>query len=356
MSMTESGAAMFHAVAHLMSNLFLFFLVFGMSATVDTDELWLQLKNKRAIGTGVMMQFFIMPFLGFVAVESLGAALSPAVGIILLVVTSSPGGSYSNWFCSVFNADLALSVAMTSISTLLSVFLLPANLLLYSYLAFGQSTEQSVLHNVNWGTLLVSLLIVIVAIVTGLYASYRVKSQSWSSTFRAWSNRCGSVSGIVLVVFSALISSFAEEGEDGESSKVWERDWQFYAGVAFPCLAGLVLANVFSYYGFKDPERVTLSIECCYQNCGIATSVAMTMFTNGQERADAMGVPLFYGLVEAVVLAAYCIFAWKRGWTKAPKNEKLCVMLTTTYEVKGDNYAIGSRKNIFAPTEVEILK
>merc|ERR1740124_970464 len=198
---------------------------------------------------------------------------------------------------------------------------------------------------------MVSLLIVIMAIVVGLFSSYKVKNQRYSSTFRSWSNRIGSISGIVLVVFSALISSFAEEDEDGDSSKIWERDWHFYVGVAFPCIAGLVLANIFSCYGFKAPERVTLSIECCYQNCGIATSVAMAMFTDSTERADALGVPLFYGFVEAIVLAAYCIFAWKSGWTKAPRNEKLCVMLTTTYEVKVDNYSNGSQKHAFASSE-----
>ena len=111
-------------------SLLLFFLVFGMSATVDTRAMVKQVKNRSAILTGIFLQFIVLPFLGFVVVKTLN--MSHASGLTLLVVTSSPGGSYSNWFCSMFNADLALSVTMTAISTLLSVIMLPLNLLLYT--------------------------------------------------------------------------------------------------------------------------------------------------------------------------------------------------------------------------------
>lgn len=47
-------------------------------------------------------------------------------------------------------------------------------------------------------------------------------------------------------------------------------------------------------------------------------------------------VPLFYGGVEAVVLGLYCIVCWKLGMTKAPKDEKVCVVLSKTYEIIED--------------------
>lgn len=115
--------------------------------------------------------------------------------------------------------------------------------------------------------------------------------------------------------------------------RIWNRDWKFYVGVAFPCLAGLLVANIMtSSFNLNKPERVTVSIECCYQNIGIATSVALTMF-DGNQLAEAMGVPLYYGLLEAVILGVYCIWAWKAGWTKAPRNAPLCHVIATSYEV-----------------------
>ena len=38
------------------------------------------------------------------------------------------------------------------------------------------------------------------------------------------------------------------------------------------------------------------------------------MFENDDE-AQAMGVPLYYGIIEAVVLGLYCLIAWKMNWT-----------------------------------------
>ena len=91
----------------IVGSILLFCLVFGMSATVEIKHLRDQLKNGRAIFSGLFLQFFLMPFLGFMVVR--GLRLDFETGLILLVVTSSPGGSYSNWFCSLFNGDLALS-------------------------------------------------------------------------------------------------------------------------------------------------------------------------------------------------------------------------------------------------------
>ena len=68
------------------------------------------------------------------------------------------------------------------------------------------------------------------------------------------------------------------------------------------------------------------------KNVAIATSVAASVFT-GTERTEAVSVPLFYGIVEAVLIGIYCVFAWKMGWTKAPADEKFCIVIAKTYEV-----------------------
>ena len=110
--------------AQIGSSLLLFCLVFGMSATVELKQLRKQMQNRKALAIGMAMQFIIIPFCGFVVVKVLH--LPATIGVTLMVITSSPGGSYSNWWCSLFNAELALSVTMTAISTLLSAVMLPA--------------------------------------------------------------------------------------------------------------------------------------------------------------------------------------------------------------------------------------
>jgi len=66
-----------------------------MSATVDMKGFHQAIHNKKAFLTGLFLQFVVLPFLGFVAVKAID--MPPAMGLSLMVVTSSPGGSYSNW-------------------------------------------------------------------------------------------------------------------------------------------------------------------------------------------------------------------------------------------------------------------
>ena len=324
-------------VATAFSYIFLFFLIFGLSATVEIKNLKKQLQNKFAIATGVTMQFLIMPLLGFLAVISLQSqeGWTHEMGVALLVVTSSPGGSYSNWWCSLFNADLALSVAMTTVSSLLSMIMLPLNLFLYTFLAFGRSEEESVVEALDFGTIFLALGIVLFAIGSGLFAGYKFDTRS----FHVLANKLGSLSGLLLVLFSIMMSS----GADGAENSFYNQDWAFYVGVAFPCLVGICLANLIARsLRLAKPETVAIAIECCYQNTGIATSVAIAMYDDKEDRARAVAVPLFYGVVEAVSIGIYCVWAWKIGWTKAPKDEKLCVILANTYEgIDHDDEDIG---------------
>jgi len=77
-----------------------------------------------------------------------------------------------------------------------------------------------------------------------------------------------------------------------------------------------------------------VSIETSYQNVGIATSVALSMYSNKEEEALAVGVPLYYAFVEVVVLAIFCLWAWKAGWTYAPKDANLFKVIWSTFQEK----------------------
>jgi predicted Na+-dependent transporter len=328
----DGGLKLFSAIT---TNILLFFLVFGLSATVEVKNLRHQLTNKAAIFTGVAMQFLVMPLLGFIAVCMLkDTGFTQPMGITLLVVTASPGGSFSNWWCSLFNADLALSVAMTSVSSILSVALLPANLIFYSWLAFvvvipEEGKKVDILEALDLKTIFVSLGVVMGAIILGLYAGY-VRS---SPKFHKNANKFGSICGLLLILFSGFLGS----GGGGGDANFWSMPWSFYIGTAFPCVLGMLLANIISRcLNLSRPETVAISIECCYQNTAIATSVAATMFSDPTTRTQAISVPLFYGLVEAFIIFVYCLWAWKLGWTKAPADEKLCVVITRTYEIEDD--------------------
>jgi predicted Na+-dependent transporter len=305
------------------SSVLLFCLVFGMSATVDITALTTQLKNRNAIFTGLALQYVVMPMLGFLCGQAFN--LGHSTSVTLMIVTASPGGSYSNWWCSVFNADLALSVAMTAISTLIAPVMMPLNIWIYSSISPNNYNNNAgdVVQSMDWSALLVALLIIILAIGSGLWASAVVQT----AEFHLLMNRIGNAAGICLIVFSFIMSNLDTD------DKLWNHDWTFYAGIAMPCLLGLLIANVITtHLGLVHPERVTVSVEVCYQNVGIATAVAISMF-DGEQQAHAAAVPFVYGMVEAVILFCYCTTVWKLGWTKAPQDVSFWTMIVTSYEI-----------------------
>ena len=152
---------MANVAVSVVSYILLFILISGLAGTVEFHEFKKQFRDKVPIMVGFCGQFILLPFLGFCSVMLFGltelgkedaqtvVAVNATTGnvtttvtvpdggvvgieaVILMMTTSSPGGSYSNWWCFIFNADLALSVAMTTVSSISSVFMLPLNLAIY---------------------------------------------------------------------------------------------------------------------------------------------------------------------------------------------------------------------------------
>ena len=75
-----------------------------------------------------------------------------------------------------FNADLALSVTMTAISTLLSVIMLPVNLIIYATTSYSSAVVKSL----DWTALFHSIITVIGAIMAGLICSATVSSHNFN--------------------------------------------------------------------------------------------------------------------------------------------------------------------------------
>lgn len=97
---------------------FLMIIMFGMGLTLTIPDFKEVAKRPVPIAIGVVAQFVIMP-LGAVAVAKL-LGLSPALAVGLLMLGSVPGGTSSNVIAYLAKGDVALSVAMTSVSTLLA--------------------------------------------------------------------------------------------------------------------------------------------------------------------------------------------------------------------------------------------
>ncbi|MCQ9121027.1 sodium transporter [Rodentibacter pneumotropicus] len=99
-------------------------VMFGMGITLTFKDFSEVAKHPKAVFIGVAGQFIIMPAIAFLLAKAFNLSPDLAVGVIL--VGSCPGGTSSNVMTYLAKGNTALSVACTTISTLLSPLLTPA--------------------------------------------------------------------------------------------------------------------------------------------------------------------------------------------------------------------------------------
>ncbi|MGY6772607.1 bile acid:sodium symporter family protein [Gallibacterium sp. ZY190522] len=98
-------------------------VMFGMGITLTVNDFSEVVKHPKAVVIGVVSQFVIMPLIAFALAKGFNLPADLAVGIIL--VGACPGGTSSNVMTYLAKGNTALSVACTSVSTLLAPFLTP---------------------------------------------------------------------------------------------------------------------------------------------------------------------------------------------------------------------------------------
>ncbi len=104
-------------------NWFLGIIMFGMGLTLTLPDFAVVAKRPMPVALGVIAQYVIMPLLGLLVAIILQLPPELAAGVIL--VGSAPGGTSSNVVAYLSKADTALSVAMTTVSTLIAPLFTP---------------------------------------------------------------------------------------------------------------------------------------------------------------------------------------------------------------------------------------
>lgn len=114
-------------------------IMLAMGLTLRVDDFRAALAQKRLVLLGVLLQFTVMPGLGFLLAHLFGLPAPFAAGLIL--VCCCPGGTASNVIAYLARADVALSVSMTACSTLLAAVATPT----LSALLIGQDVNVDAL-------------------------------------------------------------------------------------------------------------------------------------------------------------------------------------------------------------------
>ena len=237
-------------------NTLLGIVMFGMGMTLKLSDFKVVFTKPKAVITGILSQYIIMPLLAFLLVKIFN--LDPALAVGVILVGSCPGGTSSNVMTYLAKGDVALSVGMTACTTILAPVVTPALVLL-----LGGATI-----NVSYVSMLMSIVqVVLVPIVLGFVINH---------FFEKFAQACAKVLPLVSVIAICLIIMAVVAAN---AAKIMTVGWLIVVVVMLHNLCGYALGyGVGKVLGLSRDQMRTLSIEVGMQNSGLATSLATVHF------------------------------------------------------------------------------
>ena len=237
-------------------NTLLGIVMFGMGLTLKPEDFKVVFSRPKDVIVGCVAQFTLMPFLAWALTQVFHLPTELAIGVIL--VGTCPGGTSSNVMTYLSKGDVALSVGMTAVSTVLAPFLTPLLTLLYA----GQRVE------VNPVNMFLSIVkVVLVPIALGFVVNH------FFHTFTQNAVRVLpliSTTAIVLII-CAVVSA--------NSAKIMTSGLLILAVVILHNLLGYLTGfGVGKLLKLDSTKCRAISIEVGMQNSGLATSLAAAHF------------------------------------------------------------------------------
>ena len=231
-------------------------IMFGMGLTLRADDFRIVFSRPKDVIIGCLAQFTVMPLLAWLLARVFALDEALTVGVVL--VGCCPGGTASNVITYLAKGDLALSVGMTSISTLMAPLLTP----LLVWLLAGKTVDVDVV-----GMLLSILWVVILPIVAGLIVKRLWPRQTTAATAYLPALSSLAICAIVLIVIAANAQKLLSSGLVVMLVVMLHN----VGGLAIGYVVGTVL-------GMSAAKRKAVSIEVGMQNSGLASSLATLHF------------------------------------------------------------------------------
>lgn len=238
------------------TSIFLGIAMFGMGTTIELDNLKNILLHPKEIILGVVSQFLFMPLIALMLVKLFRLPQEIALGVIL--VGSCPGGTASNVITHIAGGDVALSVTMTTISTLLAPFLTP----LLVYLLAGSWVEVSV------SAMFITVVkVILLPVILGILINKILgEKMEYISPILPMISSLS-----IILIISGIVALNADKiAESGPLVTL-----VVFAHNVIGLMAGLAISNLF---GLDYDKATALSIEVGMQNSGLAVSLATANF------------------------------------------------------------------------------
>lgn len=264
-------------------------LMFDLGLTLLPQDFLLIAKRPRAVLVGLCGQLLVLPAISAALATAFG--LPPYLYIGVMLIACCPGGSSSNIFSMLAKGDVALSVSLTALSSVITLATVPA-IMQYTTAAVGESVG---IHLPMGNLLTQNLVTMLLPIVVGIVV--RMKYPKAAERIDKVLSKCAFPALMLLagLFFVAHGHTIAEH----------------FTALGMCVTLLIVTAATVAYYGSKaaglgTKEKRTIVIEVGMQNAAQAIAVASSpfIFNNGMIAVPA----IIYALMMNVVLLAYVGF------------------------------------------------
>ena len=236
-------------------------IMFGLGLGLTISDFTRVIKNPRDFFVGFICQVILLPIIAFLLIQIISLPIEIAMGV--MIIAAAPGGVTSNILTKFADGDVALSVSLTAIVSLLSVLIVPLIVFNSANFLGVEITKEISMLNIA----MKMFFVVTVPVIFGMIVRSFMTDFIVSKTLII--QRLSVI--LFLVVF---ISIWVEE---------WDRIVSFLARAGLVALILNIVMIFIGYYLAKYftsgvEQRKCISLECGLQNGTLAVFVATQLF------------------------------------------------------------------------------
>lgn len=242
----------------------IFLIMMGMGLSLVIGDFKRVMKYPKAVAIGLTNQLLFLPIIGFALANIMPLEPEYAVGVMLLVLC--PGGTTSNIFSHLAKGDLALSVTMTAVASLITVFSIPIvlNISLAHFMGEGSEFQLPII-----ATMFSLMKLTIVPIALGM--TINVYFPNFASSTQIHVSRFGILFLTLLMVFLTYI----------------QQDIVIPALIATGPVSLLLNLSTMAlgyysskWFGLNKAQSTSITIEVGLQNSTLSMFMALTLLAN----------------------------------------------------------------------------
>jgi bile acid transporter len=279
-------------------------IMFGMGASLTWRDFRIAFRKPKGVLVGLLCQYGIMPLLGYLMAQALG--LSPALTVGLILMSCMPGGTTSNIFTYFSKSVLALSIMMTSVSSLVALGMVPMLLEFYSQLAGLDGGFK-----IPAGNVAQVLFVLLIPTVIGMGVR-KLNPNTGASV-----ELIGGLLGVVVILF--LVVTWVPRNHMLLASTPW---YVFFAAIGLG-LFGMSLGYGLARLLKQDPNRSrTIALETGIQNGPLAVLIVTLSFT-GPMQQEVLLIPVLYSLFIVITSSIVTVFFRRKSTQEALARDRV---------------------------------